>query len=708
MTKILDSLIHSRFPRNFYKGGLLLITSILSFAALVLPIALRPSAYPYKIGDVSNQDITAPSTLSYTSEILTEKAQQDAASAIGPVYLPADPSITRTQIDNLHIALNYITSVRADNFASFDQKISDLASLKTIQLSQETASILLNLPEDGWRVVQQESLTVLEQTMRKTIRDNQVQDARNSLPTMINFSLHEDQSAAVIALVTPFIVANSLYSEELTSQARLNAINSVQPVIKKYVSGQSILQRGQVITAEQWEALEKFGLIKTSNKSKDYVAAFSLVLVLALLISVFFKWRNLSSRQDLRDLTVIAMTFLVFLYGARFLIPNRAVLPYFYPLPAFALIIGTLVNFETSLIFTIVISILAAYDLPYSLNITIFYVISSIFGLLILGKGKKISQFLVSAISISISGSLIILAFRFSDASTDLLGVVTLLGVTFLNGFASASIALLIQFFLSQILGLTSALNLLEISRPDHPLQQFILQNAPGTYQHSLQVANLAEQAAEAIGADPILARAGALYHDAGKALNPQFFIENQVPGKIDSHDNMDPVLTAQTIIAHVTDGIKLANKYRLPPRIKDFINEHHGTLITRYQYSRALENAGNDPAKVDLELFRYPGPTPRTKETALLMFADRCEAKARAELPKDDEAILTLINRVFDDCIKEGQLNSTNLSFKDLRVVESCFLKTLQNTYHPRIQYPEIISPQLSTISPSVKNQEK
>lgn len=708
MTKLIESLLTSKFPRKFYKGGLLLITSLLSFAALVLPIALRPSAYPLQIGDVSSQDITAPGTLSYTSEILTEKARQDAAAAVSSVYLPADPSIPRTQIDNLHIALNFINSVRSDSFASVDQKEKDLTALKTIQLSEEEATNLLNLSEEGWRTVQQESLSVLEQTMRKTIRENQVQDSRNSISALINFSLPEDQSSSVVALVTPFVIANSLYSEELTNQARNEATNSVAPVVKKYVAGQSIIQRGQVITPEQWEALEQFGLIKSGNKLKNYLSAASLVLVLSIFIYTYFKWRKLSARQDLRDLTVIAITFLFFLYGARFLIPNRAVLPYFYPLPAFALIIGSLVNFETSLIFTLVLSVLAAYDISYSLNITVLYAISSIFGLLILGKGKKISQFLLSAISISVSGSLIILAFRLIDTSTDWLGIATLIGVTFLNGFASSSIALLIQFFLSQALGLVSALNLIEISRPDHPLQHFIMQNAPGTYQHSLQVANLAEQAAEAIGADPILVRAGALYHDAGKALNPQFFIENQIPGKIDPHDKMDPILAAQTIIAHVTDGIKLANKYRIPPRIKDFIYEHHGTLITRYQYIRALEAAENDPSKVDVELFRYPGPNPRSKETVLLMFADRCEAKARAELPKDDEAILTLIKNVFDDCIKEGQLSSTNLSFRDLRIVESSFLKTLKNTYHPRIQYPDLTAQQIKAIESNSHGLEK
>ena len=218
------------------------------------------------------------------------------------------------------------------------------------------------------------------------------------------------------------------------------------------------------------------------------------------------------------------------------------------------------------------------------------------------------------------------------------------MGTAFLNGIASASLTLLLQFLFSQILGIATVLQLMEISRPDYPLLQFLLRNAPGTYQHSLQVANLAEQAAETIGADALLSRVGALYHDVGKSTNASFFIENQVPGNFDSHDDLDPTKSAETIIQHVSDGLQLTRKYRLPPRIRDFISEHHGTLITRYQFTRAVEAAGNNPDLVDPEQFRYPGPAPRSRETALLMLADGCEARARAELPKDDVELRKLI----------------------------------------------------------------
>lgn len=691
MPNLWNRISKSFFTRSFIKTALWTVGAVLSFAALAFPLALRPSSFSLAPGTVSTQDIAAPYDYTYTSLILTQKARDAAAANVGIVYLPSDPSITRTQIDNLHIAINYITSVRSDAYATQQQKVIDLTSLKNVQLTQSISLSILALTDNRWQAVQQEALNVLEQTMRKTIRDYQVEDMRNSIPTLINFSFPEDQSKVIVALVSPFISANSLYSEDQTSQARQAAMEQVAPVTKTYAYGQSIINRGQIITPEQYEALTVFGLITPSNKSQDLLATGALTTSMFLFLFLYFRLRRSTIGSNLRHLAVIVFTFLLFLYGARLLIPNRAIMPYFYPLPAFALIIGTLVNFEAGIVLTLVLSIFAAYDIPYSLNIVVFYTISSLAGLLILGRGKRVSQFILAGLAVAATGSLIIVAYRLTDTSTDVIGLITLIVVTFLNGILSASAALLIQYLLSQSLGLTSALNLIELSRPDNPLLQYILQNAPGTYQHSLQVANMAEQAAEAIGADPLLSRAGALYHDAGKALNAQFFVENQVPGKIDAHDKIDPVITASTIISHVPDGVAIATKYRMPPRIKDFIREHHGTMITRYPYTKAVENANGILENVDIELFRYPGPSPRSKETALLMFADRCEATARAELPKDEESLRKLIKRVIDDCFTEGQLDQTNLTFRDLSRIESSFLKTLQNTYHPRIKYPEL-----------------
>ncbi|MEJ2485309.1 MAG: HDIG domain-containing protein [Anaerolineales bacterium] len=240
-------------------------------------------------------------------------------------------------------------------------------------------------------------------------------------------------------------------------------------------------------------------------------------------------------------------------------------------------------------------------------------------------------------------------------------------------------------------MGLTTTLQLLEISRPDHPLLQDILRNAPGTYQHSLQIANLAEQAAERIGADTLLTRVGSLYHDAGKVRFPQYFIENQVPGFKNPHEDLSPAESAAIIIQHVSDGVEMVKKYRLPKRIQDFVLEHHGTMMTRYQYHNAVEEAGGDSQAVDTSLFTYPGPKPRSRETALVMLADGVEARARAERPETAEAAQALIRDVVENRLKNGQLNDTKLTLQNLEEIIDSFSTTLRGVYHPRIEYPKM-----------------
>jgi putative nucleotidyltransferase with HDIG domain len=301
----------------------------------------------------------------------------------------------------------------------------------------------------------------------------------------------------------------------------------------------------------------------------------------------------------------------------------------------------------------------------------------------------------------SISGTLVVLGFRLPETTLDWSGIATLTGAVLLNAFASAILTAILQFVLAQFLGLTTALQLVEISRPDHPLLQFILRNAPGTYQHSLQVANLAEQAAERIGADALLTRIGALYHDAGKALEPFYFIENQLPDSPNPHNRLDPVDSSAIIIRHISDGMILAQKYRLPRRIRDFIREHHGTMLARYQYAKAVEAAGGDASLVPQDQFLYPGPRPQSRETAILMLADGSEARVRAERPKDEEAMRVVIKSVIENRLAAGQLDDTDLTLKDLDEIADSFASTLRGIYHPRLEYPQLAKTIPASVSP-------
>jgi len=318
-----------------------------------------------------------------------------------------------------------------------------------------------------------------------------------------------------------------------------------------------------------------------------------------------------------------------------------------------------------------------------------FYLMASLCGVLTLGSARRFWGFFRAGLAIAGAGIAMILAYRLPSASLDWIGIATLSVAALVNGLASASIALLLQYPLAQFLGLPIPLQLLEISRPDFPLLQMFLRNAPGTYQHSLQVANLAEQAAEKVGADALLTRVGALYHDIGKSAEASFFIENQAPGNLNTHLDITPEQAAAKIISHIYDGLKLARKYRLPRRIEDFILEHHGTMVTQYQYNQAVEKAGGDSSKVDVERFRYPGPRPRSRETAILMLSDGVEARTRAEGPEDEDDLRITVRSVIERVQKEGQLDNTQLTLRDLTAITDSFVTTLRGTYHPRIQYP-------------------
>ena len=675
---------------RLFQVVLLIVTSIISYGALVLPELLLQTAVPLQPGDVSPSDFQATQTHNYISEIRTEDARRAADESVVPVYAPPNPGIARGQIERLRAALEYIALVREDEHSTPEQKAADITALTDVKLKPEIIESILALPAARWEAIQQEALSVLEQVMRRTIREQELDTIRRTIPSLVSLALNEEQAMLVAELVTAFVAPNSLLSEELTEAARQSARESVEPVIQEYKAGEIIVLRGQVITPAEYEALQQFELIEEARPWQNYVGAAALVIMVAAFVHLYFSRRHLPFQFEARSLVLVALIFIFFIVSARLTIPNRTVLPYAFPLAAMGLLIATLFGLETGIVFSLALAILAPYNLPNALDLTPYYLFSSITGVLVLGNARRVWTFFRAGMATALAGILTLVAFRFPFVQMDAVALLQLPGAAIFSGLAACSIALLLQYFLAQALGLTTALQLIEISRPDFPLLQFFLRNAPGTYQHSLQVANLAEQAAEAIGADALLTRVGALFHDVGKAMNPMFFVENQQQDQLNTHEDLAPHESAEAIIKHVNEGIALAHKHRLPRRIDDFILEHHGTMITRYQYNQALAAAGGDESKVDKESFRYPGPHPRSRETALLMLADGSEARARAERPEDEEAIRKIVRSTIEVAQKQGQLDETQLTLRDLSIITDVFVNILRGTHHPRISYPK------------------
>lgn len=681
-----------------FQYSLVAIVSVATFAALIAPLGLRPSIEATDVGDVAQTTIQSPRDVEYVSDIRTEEARKAAESAVQPVYSPPDPATTRQQIERLQTSMQNITSIRSNADLNTFEKKTSLQELSDVRLKTETADYLLSITDSRWDAVQAEAVRVLEQVMRRAIYEDKLESAQAGVSSSVSLTFNEQQSALVTELVIPFIVPNSFFSQELTDAEKIAARNAVEPIVQTYKAGETIVPTGEIVTPADMEAFEQLGMIRPGQRWEDLAATASLVLIFAAFVPMYFYRRPRSGvMNDPKNLLMISVLFIVFLLGAR-LLAGRTLAPYGYPIQAAALLFTALFGLEVGLVLAIPLSLLAAFGLPNSYDLMPYYMFSSLLGLLALGPARRFWGFVRAGMAISLAGAGALLAFRIPLITLDWIGILQYIGMVAFAGFSSASIALLLQFLLAQVLGLTTSLQLLDISRPDLPLLQFFLRNAPGTYQHSLQVANLAEQAAEKIGADPLLTRVGALFHDIGKALNPNFFIENQVAGNLNSHKDSNPEEVSATIIRHVTDGIQLAKKHNLPRRLHDFILEHHGTLITNYQYNQAMEAAQGDITKVDIEKFRYPGPRPGSRETALLMLADATEARARAERPASDDDIRALVTSVIQTVQKHNQLDDTLLTLRDLKLITESFTTTLRGTYHPRIQYPKAAVPDQDT----------
>jgi putative nucleotidyltransferase with HDIG domain len=693
--------------RVIFFALVLLGTSALSLFALLYSALPALSSPALQVGQVAAQDVLAPQQITYVSEALTEQQREAAERGVLPVYSGPETGVARQQLELLRNALAFITSVRGDAHASPEQKLADLAAMEDIRLSQGTAQAILGLSDTRWGILQQEAITVLEQVMRNTIRDDRLEDVRRSVPALVSLALTEEQADIVAELVAAFIVPNSLYNESLTQVAREKARLAVQPVTRSYMAGETVVRRGQVLTERDLEALRELGLGQPQFGWREIASAAILVL-LSVSFMAFYLMRSRQLVRNLRGIALMALLFVIFLLAARVAIPNHTVIPYVFPLAAYSLIVAVLIGVEPALVTSLPLAVLTAYNMQNDLELTLYYLLGAFFGVLALGDARRITSFFWAGLIIAVVGMGVIAVYRLPLPTTDLIGLATLAGAAMLNGVASISLTMVLQFFLAQFLGTVTPIQLMEISRPDHPLLQQILRQAPGTYQHSLQVANLAEQAAELIEADTLLTRVGALYHDAGKTLNPAFFIENQMPGTPNPHDELDPASSAKIIIQHVPDGLSLARQHHLPRRILDCIREHHGTMITRYQYVKAIEAAGGDESQVDPEFFRYPGPRPQSRETAVLMLADGVEARVRAERPKNEDDLRALCRSVVDNRLNSGQLDDTELTLHDLQLIVDSFTVTLRGIYHPRLEYPKLEAVKEAALRPQAERAQK
>jgi len=386
----------SRLPtrNSVFLIGLLLSAGILSAVALLVPLPTAPEAIPLSLGEVSPQDILAPREIHYQSTVLTDMQKDIAANAVMPEYAPPDASVARNQASDLRAVLTYISSVRADEYATLDQKISDLTALENIQLTAESMDEILSMSDSDWDIVHSEAIDVLEQVMRTAIREDQIENTRSSIPALVSTFLTEDQAILVTELVTAFVTPNSYYSETLTEEKRQAARVAVEPVMKSFKANQIVVNRGSVITEVDIEALEQLGLRKQEIDWKERTSVITLVVANFTMVSLYFAQRP-DLRSDNRSMLLLTFLFILFLYGARLVVPNRTVIPYLFPIAGFGMIVTSLVSSRAAMILTVPLSILAGYGLSHSLELILFYLFSSMFGVLVLRNIQRILTFFI-------------------------------------------------------------------------------------------------------------------------------------------------------------------------------------------------------------------------------------------------------------------------------------------------------------------------
>jgi putative nucleotidyltransferase with HDIG domain len=640
-------------------------------------------------GSVASQDIRAPRRITYTSDAETNRQRDLAEASVSAVFTPPDAQIARQQLGIARDLMNQIAQIRANAAATEDERIKDLGALPDLGLNNKTAKLILSVSDTSWARIDTQVVIILDEVLRQSIRPDNLDSIKAQLPSQISLNFNSDESSIITTLVSALLVPNTNYDASATDAARKKARDAVAPVERTYEQNQIIIRSGQVVTQADMEVLDKLNIQRPLLGWSDLVSAAVLAALAVGAVggALLYGPRGAMSRR-LRNTVLSTVIFVSALFLARALLPSHALLPYIAPIVAAGIIVTCWSGTLPAIAGMAILAVLVGMGMDQPTEFITFWMSSGIIAALAMRRAERISDFVRAGALAWITQVAVVLAFHASSVALDNgVQLATLLLVTSVGSLISAALAPALLYLSGLALDITTPFQLHELCRPSHPLIQQMLVHAPGTYHHSLMLANLAEQAAERIGADSLLTRVGAYYHDIGKTIHPYFFIENQLEG-MNVHDQLDPQTSSRILQNHVTDGLDLARKFHLPSSVRAFIAEHHGTTKTGYQYALASQ-ASNEP--VDDAPFRYPGPRPQSRESALVMLADGCEAAVRARRPSAVEETDAMIRKVISERIADHQLDDTDLTLQDLEIIRQSFLDTLRGAYHPRIEYPEL-----------------
>ncbi|MBF7096857.1 HD family phosphohydrolase [Alkalibacter mobilis] len=646
--------------------GFLLIYAIMVFLAL-------PPNYNYDQGDVATENIFAPTTI--VDEKTTEKLKSQAAASVEQIYTKIDDVNTNIKetiegffsvVSSQELTEDVITQLRTRYMDLSDVAFESLNSLSSEEINKVENAVLETLDR-----LYADEINIQDVETKK-------EEARNLIAErdLYNESLGME-------IINKVIQPNMILDVEKTQQAVEDARSKVQTVT--YEEGELLVEEGEILSSEKIDLLVSNNMMRNSYLDDPYliIGVFTLLVTIFGIYYIYLK--KFYKVLILNDKSRFAIVVIMFSFMVMMTIPISAFSPYLVPVSMMAMTIALLTDKRLAITTTVFFVIISAFGSNLNIIQIILYLLNGYIGAIGMIKITKRADVLRTGSLVSITNLVLIGSYNLINHNFGLNGIIDMAYGT-VNGVISAILTLGTLVIWEYAFDITTPIMLMELANPNHPLLKKLMNNAPGTYHHSIIVGNLAENAAEKIGANSLLVRVGAYYHDIGKSLSPVYFTENQM-GDINPHDYISPEKSVQIIKNHVTKGYEMAKEFKIPYEIRNFILTHHGDGAIEFFYHKAVENKENP----EIDKFKYEAHRPISKEEGILALADSVEAAVRSIQGINEEKIIDRVEKIFQKKLNDGMLDDCNLSLKEIKTIKEVFIKVLNSVYHQRIEYPEM-----------------
>lgn len=674
------------FKPNTSLKRLLLGLALFVITYVLLIVPSMPARYDFTVGRPSPTTIYASRDI--IDEYSTEKLKEQAVNATPEVY-DYKPEILAEALSKTDAFFDAVIKINADAELNPEEKKEQLFSLIPGELPQATAEALLK-DDLTMRELQGRLNGTLSEVFEKGIKEEEEEQARRKLMQEIAvYPISSDLKRVSESFVKPLVKQNMVFNAQATEDHYELARSQIEPVI--VLRGTLIVTEGEPVTEQQLAQLTDLGLMR--GQQVDYAGYLGLALILLTLFVLAGIYIYIFAHRVYENPNLLLLTGLVFVATLVLSIAANYISGYLMPVAMGVIIITVMFGYKLALIINLSLAVMIGLITGGDFSLTLLALLGglvSIYAVTRLSQRGDLARagFYVCLTNIVLISATYLFLGNVSLERNSLVGFgYSLLGGIG-NGFFSSVVAIGLLPFLESLFKVTTAITLLELSNPSHPLLKELLMKAPGTYYHSVMVANMAETAAESVQADALLARVGAYYHDIGKLKRPFFFSENQLTGE-NPHSKLSPNLSALIIGSHPRDGVELGLKHQLPKVILDIAAQHHGTSMISFFYQKALEDS-KEREEVLIDSFRYEGPKPASKEAAIVMLADSVEASVRS-LPKPTSSrVESMVRRIIREKLDDGQLDQSDLTLKEIDQIAESFIYIMSGIYHSRIEYPE------------------